>query len=120
MSGLRTVVYKVPDLASAKEWYSKAFGTAPYFDEPYYVGFNIGGYELGLLPYENEEVIHGNASTVYWAVENVDKMLEHLKGIGAQLVDEPMDVGDGVIVASVKDPWNNIVGIIFNPFFKIS
>ncbi len=48
--GLRTVIYLVPDLESAKEWYTKAFGKGPYFDEPFYVGFEIGGYELGLFP----------------------------------------------------------------------
>lgn len=52
--GLRTTIYKVSDLAKAKVWYMKAFGVAPYFDEPYYVGFNIGGYELGL---QREETI---------------------------------------------------------------
>ena len=120
MSGLRTVVYKVPNLVEAKEWYSKAFKTKPYFDQPYYAGFNIGGYELGLMPYEAEEVIHGNASVAYWAVENVDEILQQLTEIGAVIEDEPMDVGDGVIVASVKDPWNNIIGVIFNPYFKIN
>ena len=46
--GLRTVIYHVPDLPRAKEWYAKAFGVKPYFDEPFYVGFSVGGYELGL------------------------------------------------------------------------
>ena len=48
--GLRTCIYPVPDLAAAKAWYARAFGVEPYFDEPFYVGFEIGGYELGLIP----------------------------------------------------------------------
>lgn len=48
--GLRTAIYHVPDLARAKAWYAEAFGVAPYFDEPFYVGFSVGGYELGLDP----------------------------------------------------------------------
>ena len=56
MKGIRTVIYKQPDLAKAKQWYSKAFKTEPYFDEPFYVGFNIGGYELGLLPEPEKKV----------------------------------------------------------------
>ena len=48
MLGLRTTVYKVDNLNDAKAWYTKAFEVKPYFDEPYYVGFNIQGYELGL------------------------------------------------------------------------
>ena len=50
LQGLRTVVYPVSDLGRAKEWYSAALEQAPYFDEPFYVGFNVGGYELGLVP----------------------------------------------------------------------
>ena len=48
--GLATVIYQVPDLDRAKAWYAQAFGQAPYFDQPFYVGFEIGGYELGLHP----------------------------------------------------------------------
>ncbi len=120
MLGLRTVVYKVPNLKEGKEWYAKAFETEPYFDEPFYVGFNIGGYELGLLPYDGEEVIHGDASTVYWGVEDINTVLARFGDLGATLGEEPSDVGDGVTVASVRDPWNNLIGLIYNPYFKIS
>ncbi len=61
--GLRTTIYKVSDLAEAKAWYSKVFGVDPYFDESYYVGYNIGGYELGL---QNEDVIKGENIAVFW------------------------------------------------------
>jgi lactoylglutathione lyase len=42
--GLRTTIYKVSDLAKAKAWYSNILGIIPYFDEPFYVGFNVAGY----------------------------------------------------------------------------
>ncbi len=48
--GLRTIVYPAPDLAASKAWWTEALGIEPYFDEPFYVGFNPGGYELGLNP----------------------------------------------------------------------
>jgi len=48
--GLRTVIYPVADLARAKLWYEQVVGAKPYFDEPFYVGFTVGGFELGLLP----------------------------------------------------------------------
>ena len=48
--GLRTVIYHVDDLEKAKAWYGKALKIKPYFDKPFYVGFNVGGYELGLDP----------------------------------------------------------------------
>ena len=53
MLGLRTTIYKVADVKAATKWYAEAFRTAPYFDEPFYVGFNIAGYELGLQLEEN-------------------------------------------------------------------
>ena len=52
IKGLGTVIYQVADLDRAKAWYTKAFQQAPYFDEPFYVGFNVAGYELGLHPNE--------------------------------------------------------------------
>ena len=54
MLGLRTLIYDVTDIVKAKAWYSDVFGKAPYFDEPFYVGFNIGGYEFGLRPADNQ------------------------------------------------------------------
>ncbi len=48
--GLRTAIYPAPDLSAAKNWYSKVLGLEPYFDQPFYVGFTVGGSELGLVP----------------------------------------------------------------------
>ncbi|NOQ24361.1 MAG: VOC family protein [Bacteroidales bacterium] len=115
--GLRTVVYKVADLNEAKNWYTKAFEVKPYFDEPFYVGFNIGGYELGLLPEENPVIEKSESAVTYWGVEDVPKIFENLLKLGAKVHEEPHDVG--VTVASVKDPWGNIIGIIYNPHFKL-
>ena len=55
--GLRTVIYAAPDLEKAKAWYFSILGIPPYFDQPFYVGFNIAGYELGLDPNQNVVVI---------------------------------------------------------------
>jgi len=41
--GLRTVVYPAPDLTASKAWWAAALGVQPYFDEPFYVGFNPRG-----------------------------------------------------------------------------
>jgi lactoylglutathione lyase len=74
MLGLRTTIYKVPDLAKAKEWYTKAFRTKPYFDEPFYVGFNIAGYELGLLPDENITTNKSDNVLSYWGVDVIQQL----------------------------------------------
>ena len=71
--GLRTVIYAAPDLAKAKEWYSKAVGIKPYYDQPYYVGFNVGGYELGLDP--NAKHVGPGGATAWWGVASITEAL---------------------------------------------
>ena len=117
--GLRTVAYKVLDITEAKTWYTKAFAQEPYFDEPFYVGFNIGGYELGLQPVEGDENVIGNSVITYWGVDDIENAMQHMLDLGAARNDEPLDVGGGVVVASVTDPWKNIIGLIYNPHFKL-
>lgn len=116
MLGLRTTVYKVNDLSEAKSWCSKAFKMKPYFDEVFYVGFNIKGYELGLLPDDN---VKGDNVMSYWGVEDIHKSYKHFIDIGATKHEEPNNVGGDLMVASVYDPWKNIIGIIYNPEFKL-
>ncbi|MDB5237559.1 MAG: bleomycin resistance protein [Parcubacteria group bacterium] len=113
--GLRTTIYKVADLAAAKEWYTKAFQCEPYFDEPYYVGFSINGYELGL---QAEEVPVGENVATFWGVSDIDAEYERFIGCGAVAVEPPMGVGGEIKVATFKDPWGNLIGIIYNPEFK--
>ncbi len=114
--GLRTVGYMVSDLGKAKEWYTKAFKTEPYFDEPYYVGFNVAGYELGLQP---DEATTGDSVITYWGVEDIEAEFEHFLQLGAKIHEEPQNVGGDIMVASVFDPWGNIIGLIYNPHFKL-
>lgn len=115
--GLRTVNYHVSDLDRAKAWYTDVFGVEPYFDEPFYVGFNIGGFELGLTPDGETSGIGG--SSIYWGVENAEAALAHLLERGATEHSSIQDVGDGILVASVCDPFGNLIGIIQNPHFKV-
>ena len=117
--GLRTTIYKVGDIAKAKEWYSKAFGVKPYFDQPFYVGFNIGGYELGLQPDNNPSTRKTESVVAYWGVSDINKVYAHLLKIGAKENEKPENVGGSIITATVIDPWGNIIGIIYNPDFKI-
>lgn len=115
--GLATVVYQAKNLAAAKEWYTNAFGVKPYFDEPYYVGFNIGGYELGLTP--DGAAVGPGGSIAYWRVPNIEQAFDHFLKAGAVAVEPVQDVGGGIKVATVADPDGNLIGIIENPHFKL-
>lgn len=117
--GLATVIYQVPDLERAKAWYAQAFGQAPYFDRPFYVGFEIGGYELGLHPDIREGQPGPGGSVAYWRVLRIEPAVDHFVACGAALVSPPTDVGEGIKVARVADPFGNVIGLIENPHFKI-
>jgi predicted enzyme related to lactoylglutathione lyase len=116
--GLRTVIYHVDDLQQAKQWYASILGITPYFDEPFYVGFNVGGYELGLDP-NMQDVSRGNNVVAYWGVKDAGAAYQRAQELGATKHSEPQDVGGGIIVATVTDPFGNVFGIIENPHFKI-
>lgn len=115
---LMTAIYPAPDLAKAKDWYAVAFDVQPYFDEPFYVGFNIGGYELGLLPAEGDLHVPGNRGVLaYWGVDNLETAHARLLSLGATPLAPLQDVGGDIKVAVVNDPFGNALGVIENPHF---
>lgn len=117
--GLRTAIYHVGNLARAKEWYAAALDKQPYFDEPFYVGFEVGGFELGLLPEEPDAPRSSTGVTAYWGVDDADAAHERLLGLGAVEHEAVQDVGDGIRVATVTDPFGNVFGLIENPHFTL-
>jgi len=116
--GLRTVIYHAPDLAKTKAWYAEVLGIEPYFDQPFYVGFNVGGYELGLDPDSSSTPGGKSGAVVYWGVANADASFARLLLLGATERSAVQEVGEGIRVATVFDPLGNIFGIIENPHFK--
>ena len=116
--GLRTVIYSVNDLDRAKAWYTAVLGQEPYFAEPFYVGFNVGGFELGLDPSEENRPGAGGTSA-YWGVEEIEAAHARLLEVGARDNGPVQDVGGGIRVATVLDPFGNVFGIIENPHFKL-
>ena len=111
--GLRTAVYHAPDIAAGKLWYTKVLGFPPYFDQPFYVGFNVGGFELGLTPDAAK-----TAAGAYWGVKDIEPALARLLELGAEPRTDIQDVGEGIRVADVLDPFGNVFGIIENPNFQ--
>jgi catechol 2,3-dioxygenase-like lactoylglutathione lyase family enzyme len=111
--GLRTVIYPAPDLAATKAWFSDILGFGPYFDEPFYVGFDVGGYELGLDP--NADPAAG--AITYWGVPDADAAVAALVERGARERTAVTDVGEGIRVATVAGPTGSVVGVIENPHF---
>jgi predicted enzyme related to lactoylglutathione lyase len=119
--GLRTCIYRVKDLEAAKTWYSKILDMPPYFDEPFYVGYEVSGYELGLMPFDDEpkDGAYMDNIHIYWGVEDIQASYQRLIDLGATTDEAPNNVGGEIMVATLKDPWGNIFGIIYNPHFSI-
>lgn len=115
--GLRTVIYPTPDLDAGKRWYAEVLGVPPYFDEPFYVGFSVGGFELGLIP---DGVPGASGAQALWAVTDADVAYARLLALGASALDGVTDVGGSIRVAAVTDPFGNRLGIIENPDFDSS
>jgi predicted enzyme related to lactoylglutathione lyase len=112
--GLRTAIYPVTDLDAAKAWYAQVVGHEPYFDQPFYVGFEVGGFELGLVP----DGTPGTAGPQpLWGVADAGAALERLLSLGAALLEPVQDVGEGIRVGAVQDPFGNRLGFIENPRF---
>lgn len=108
---LRTVIYYVTDLQQSKKWYADLLGKAPYFDEPFYVGFDIDGCELGLHPWD-ETVVKGNQTVTHWAVTGIEDCVITMIQKGATVLYKVAEVGGGIKVATIIDPWGNAVGLI--------
>jgi predicted enzyme related to lactoylglutathione lyase len=116
IQGLRTVIYHVSDLTTAKAWYNQVLNQKPYFDQPFYVGYSVGGFELGLVP----DGKPGPGGTVaYWGVPDAAAALARLQSLGATVSEPLQDVGEGIRVAAVADPFGNSFGIIENPHFVL-
>jgi len=115
LSGLRTVIYPSADLAADKAWWTELLGQQPYFDEPFYVGFEVAGYELGLLP----DADRSDGALVYWGVDDVPAAVSAAVANGATEHTPASDVGGGIVTATVRTPSGSILGLIYNPHFSV-
>lgn len=111
LTALKSIVYHVNDLETAKNWYAETFQIQPYFDEPYYVGFNINGFELGLDP-DPATYPGGLNNITYWKVADIHASFSTLKLNSVKINQEVTDVGGGMLLGSIADPFGNVIGLI--------
>ena len=83
------------------------------------LGFNVGGYELGLHPGGSVSANKAEGVVAYWGVENAEAAFNRLLELGATKHEDVQDVGEGIKVATVKDPFGNLFGVIENPNFEL-
>ena len=112
--GLRTAIYPVADLKAVKDWYVQVLGLQPFFDQPFYVSFSVGGFELGLVPLDAAST---QGPQPLWGVADIEVAFQHLIELGASPLEPVTEVGEGIKVAAVVDPFGNRLGIIQNAHF---
>jgi hypothetical protein len=115
LHGLRTLIDPVADLDAAKAWWTDFVGCGPYFDEPFCVGFEVAGYELGLLPSDDTS----DGALTYWGVDDVATAMAAAIAAGATQHTETTEVGEGIVTGSVRTPDGSVVGFIYNPHFQL-
>ncbi|BCJ73328.1 glyoxalase [Catellatospora sp. IY07-71] len=108
--GARTVLHPVSDLAAAKAVYAALLGVAPQTDGTFYVGFDVAGQHIGLVPGGGPQ---GMTSPVtYWHVPDLAVKLAEVTAAGATVREAAHDVGGGRLVATVTDPDGNVLGLL--------
>lgn len=113
LKGLRTVIYPAVGLEAARSWWTATLGVEPYFDEPFYVGYDVAGYELGLLP----DADPADGALTYWGVDDVAEAVRAALAAGAVEHAPLSEVGGGIVTATVRTPHGAVLGLIFNPHF---
>ncbi|MGH2677725.1 MAG: VOC family protein [Actinomycetota bacterium] len=129
LRGLTSLQLFVDDVAAAERWYTDVLGIEPYFRSedaglpPGHVGFRVGHQQSelgitdrGLAP---DGMGAGPGGTVaYWQVDDVGAAFDRLLSMGAKPLQPPMELSKGFLIASVLDPFGNVLGLRFDPGFE--
>jgi predicted enzyme related to lactoylglutathione lyase len=107
---MQTVIYPVKDLAQAKTVFAGLLGVEPLMDAPYYVGYRVGGVDVGLDPGGHSQGMTGPVA--FWTVDDIEATLQRLLDAGAETQQPVRDVGGGKLVAIVTDAEGNAIGLI--------
>jgi predicted enzyme related to lactoylglutathione lyase len=108
--GIKTVLHPVSDLTKAKAVYTALLGIPPQHDAPYYVGYDVEGQHIGLVPGDGPERM--TSPVAYWHVPDIEAKLAEVTAAGATIKEPARDVGGGRLVATVLDPDGNVLGLL--------
>jgi predicted enzyme related to lactoylglutathione lyase len=108
--GIQTVLHPVSDLAAAKAVYTALLGGPPQVDEVYYVGYQVAGQQIGLVPGGASQGM--TAPVAYWHVADIAAKLAEVTAAGAIVKEPAHDVGGGRLVATFMDPDGNVLGLL--------
>lgn len=120
MLGLRTHIVRSKDIETVAQWYEKVFETKRYFQNESYIGLEVAGFEFGVFKiFPGEEITIWENVNMYWWVDNIEQEFKRLVWLWVVAKTDIMDVGEGVKMADLIDPFGNFFGIIYNPNFNL-
>ncbi len=108
--GIKTVLHPVSDVEKAKAVYTALLGAEPTADAPYYVGYDVGGQHIGLVPAGGPQAL--TSPVAYWHVSDIEKKLAQVTAAGASVKEPAHEVGGGRFVASFTDLDGNVLGLV--------
>ena len=108
--GIKTVLHPVTDLETAKAVYTALLGVAPQHDAPYYVGFDVEGQHIGLVPNGGPQAM--TSPVAFWHVTDIEAKVAEVTAAGAAVKEPAHDVGGGRLVATFTDPDGNVLGLV--------
>lgn len=121
--GISTIRLHATDHSVAVAWYTKAFGTEPYFERPGYTEFRIGDYEteVGVMDSAFLSTLGtlnaptpASGTVIYWAVDDLAAEVSRLQELGATIAEEAREFGPGFVAAAMTDPFGNVLGVMEN------
>jgi predicted enzyme related to lactoylglutathione lyase len=110
VQGITVVLHPVSDVAKAKEVYTALLGIEPQADSPYYVGYDVGGQHIGLVPKGGPQEM--DSPVAYWQVDDIEAKLEEVTKAGGSVKVAPHNVGGSRVVASFTDADGNVLGLV--------
>ena len=108
--GIKTVLHPVTDLETAKAVYTALLGVAPQHDAPYYVGFDVEGQHIGLVPNGGPQAM--TSPVAFWHVTDIEAKVAEVTAAGAAVKEPAHDVAGGRLVATFTDPDGNVLGLV--------
>jgi len=113
MLGLKSHIVRTSNIQTVSDWYEQVFQTKPYFQNEWYIGFEIAGYEFWIYK-ADIEAVKNHSINIYWGVEDINGEYERIIWLGATSLCEIVDVGGGIKMADFEDPFGNFFWIIYH------
>ena len=118
--GVEEVLFFVPDVQDAKQWYIELLGNEPYFDNKNYCAFHLANYTVGIHPSDVKTSSGIAGQVTYWRVSDIKKVIAHFQSHGCHLFRGPKLGIDEVWICQLIDPFGNVWGLVERTVYPVN